>query len=141
MLFRANLIWMAQGRVRCGLKPTPRLPESRLVLAGVWIDGREVPVALLVDRVEGLVRLSPNDIRRTPPFGTRLPSELVDGMAPTGEEFAPILATSRALSPYEGRRAFTAPAPPAPPHETENDFPAQKPAAKPRTRRRKSAGR
>jgi purine-binding chemotaxis protein CheW len=100
---RGAIVPVVDVALRYGLSATSRGSGSCLVLIDVDGDEYEAPVGLLVESVEGLVKLSAEEIDRTPPFGTRFPGDLVKGMAPVGGEFTPILDTDRALSPSDGR--------------------------------------
>ncbi len=84
---------------RFHMNPTRQGPESCLVL--IDVDGAQstASAALIVESVDGLFKLSPDAIDRTPPFGTRFPTHLVTGMADIGGEYVPILDTDRALAP------------------------------------------
>ena len=84
---------------RYGLPSTKQIAESCLVLVSLGADEREAPVGLLAEAVEGLVHLGPDDIVRTPPFGTRFPGQLVTGMAPVAGGLVPVLDAQRALRP------------------------------------------
>jgi purine-binding chemotaxis protein CheW len=84
---------------RVGLQARDRRPDDCLVLVGLDSDGREGTVGLVVDSIDGLVHATADEINRTPPFGTRFPFAMVQGMAPSGGTFVPILDVLRALSP------------------------------------------
>jgi purine-binding chemotaxis protein CheW len=101
MNVRGAIVAVIDVAKRCGLRTTCRHPKSRLVLADVGADEHDAPVGFLVDAVEGLVRIPPNQINRTPPFGTRFPGEMVEGIASVGDALFLILNTERALSPDE----------------------------------------
>jgi purine-binding chemotaxis protein CheW len=88
---------------RVGLQARDRRPTDCLVLVGLDADGREGTVGLVVDSIDGLLHATADEINRTPPFGTRFPASMVQGMAPSGGTFIPILDVLRALSPEAAR--------------------------------------
>jgi purine-binding chemotaxis protein CheW len=90
---------------RYGLPSTRQIAESCLVLVPVGSDEHEAPVGLLAEAVEGLVHLGPDDLVRTPPFGTGFPGKLVKGMAPVAGGFIPVLDAHCALKPDDDSRA------------------------------------
>jgi purine-binding chemotaxis protein CheW len=77
---------------------TAQQEDSRLILVQPEA-GDTAAVAFLVDGIDGLVRVAPGDVDRTPPFGARFPTQLIEGMAPLADDFIPVLDGPRAVSP------------------------------------------
>ncbi len=92
---RGAIVAVIDAARRYGLGATRELAESRLIVVRTASEQNDSPVGFMVDAIERLVQVAPEEIDRTPPFGTRFPAELVQGMVPLGGEFVPILDSAR----------------------------------------------
>lgn len=55
-------------------------------------------MGILVDSVSAVLELQTDQLEETPSFGTRAPSEYLDGLARVDDEFIPIISLDRILS-------------------------------------------
>ncbi len=121
---RGSVVAVVDPGRRHGPRGVQRGDTECLVLLEAGRRQRETLVALLVDAVEGLVRLRQEQIDRTPPFGTRFQAEVVAGMAPVGGAHLPVLDTGRMGSAHD-------PDAKAPHIQSESPLPLQQSGAQP----------
>jgi purine-binding chemotaxis protein CheW len=81
---------------RYGLAATRVDNCSSLLL--VDVEQQSSAIGIVVEEILGLHQVPADALDRTPPFGTRFPSEIVLGMAPVGGAFVPVIDTSQALA-------------------------------------------
>jgi len=81
--------------VRLGGAALALTKRSCIVFVEVDRAGEPMVLGLLVDAVDQVVELGPEDIEPVPPFGTRAGPDVVDGMAVLGDTFVLVLDPRR----------------------------------------------
>lgn len=98
---RGRVVPIVDLRLKFGLKKTASLKETCIVIIEVFLDGEETVLGILVDAVQEVISLEPEQIDPPPRIGTRLKTEFIRGMGKKGDEFIIILETSKVFSAEE----------------------------------------
>lgn len=96
--FRGKVIPLADLRLRLGLAPAPITPDSRFVVIETEVDGDEMTVGVVADRVYEVAELEAATLQKSPPVGMRWRPEFVAGIAMWKDEFIVLPDLNRILS-------------------------------------------
>ncbi len=97
---RGAVIPVVDTAVRLGRRPTLVSPRTALVYADALVEGATVVVGLMVDALEGLLGLDPDDVL-PPPLGLRLREKrLLAGLGRVGDRLVPLLDVDALVAPH-----------------------------------------
>jgi purine-binding chemotaxis protein CheW len=99
---RGSILPVLDLSLRCGLAQARGKHDVAVVVVDAGDAADETLAGLVVESIDGVVHVLPDQINNTPPFGTRFPPDWVEGMVPITNEFVPILDVARSLSPGAG---------------------------------------
>lgn len=98
---RGRVVPIVDLRLKFGLKEATPLKEACIVIIEVFLDGEETALGILVDAVQEVISLEPEQIDPPPRIGTRLKTEFIKGMGKKDEDFIIILETTKVFSAEE----------------------------------------
>ena len=98
---RGRVVPVVDLRLKFGLEKATFLKEACIVIIEVFFDGEQTVLGILVDAVQEVISLEPEQIDPPPRIGTRLKTEFIKGMGKTDKEFIIILETSKVFSAEE----------------------------------------
>ncbi|MCG8552196.1 MAG: chemotaxis protein CheW [Desulfobacterales bacterium] len=98
---RGRVVPVVDLRLKFGLKEATSLKEACIVIIEISLDDEETVLGILVDTVQEVISLEPEQIDPPPRIGTRLKTEFIKGMGKKDEEFIIILETAKVFSAEE----------------------------------------
>lgn len=118
---RGGVVPVVGLRLKFGLKKAEYIKETCIIIIEVVLDGEQTILGILVDSVQEVISLEPEQIDPPPRIGTRLKTEFIRGMGKKDAEFIIILETTKVFSAQELAIVQAADAMPMPdPPEGEN---------------------
>jgi len=98
---RGSVVPVVDLRLKFGLDPAESLKRACIVIIEVVLDGEQTVLGILVDSVQEVISLEPEQIDPPPRIGTRLKTEFIKGMGKKDSEFIIILETIKVFSAEE----------------------------------------
>jgi purine-binding chemotaxis protein CheW len=98
---RGSVVPIIDLSVRFGLGERPVTKTTCIVVLEVEQDSERTVIGVIVDAVNQVIDLTPDDIEEPPSFGTRVRLDYLFGMGKLGKKFALILNIDRVLSNSE----------------------------------------
>ena len=98
---RGGVVPVVDLRLKFGLKEAESADENCIVIIEIVLDGEETILGILVDSVQEVMSLEPDQIDPPPRIGTRLKTEFIKGMGKKQNEFIIILETTKVFSAEE----------------------------------------
>lgn len=98
---RGGVVPVVDLRLKFGLKKAESLKETCIVIIEVVLDDEQTMLGILVDSVQEVISLEPEQIDPPPRIGTRLKTEFIRGMGKKDGEFIIILETIKVFSAEE----------------------------------------
>jgi purine-binding chemotaxis protein CheW len=115
---RGSVVPVIDLGVRFGLPERTITKRTCVVVVEVELQGEPTAMGLLVDAVNQVIELRPDEVEPVPTFGTRVRVDLLRGLGTLGSKFVLLLELDTVLSPDNlMAQAVLAPAaaePPAP---------------------------
>jgi purine-binding chemotaxis protein CheW len=106
---RGKIIPVIDLRVRFGFNGVKDTELTCIIVAQVKLpDGKITQTGLVVDGVEEVVNLAPNDIEETPDFGGKISTDYIVGMAKVKGTVKTLLNIDRVLRADEWQQIQTA---------------------------------
>ncbi len=98
---RGSVVPVVDLSVRFGLGERPPTKTTCIVILELEQDSERTVMGAIVDAVNQVIDLAPDDIEEPPAFGTRVRLDYLFGMGKLGKKFALILDIDRVLSNSE----------------------------------------
>jgi purine-binding chemotaxis protein CheW len=98
---RGSVVPIIDLSVRFGLGERPVTKTTCIVVLEVEQDSERTVIGVIVDAVNQVIDLTPDDIEEPPSFGARVRLDYLFGMGKLGKKFALILNIDRVLSNSE----------------------------------------
>jgi purine-binding chemotaxis protein CheW len=98
---RGSVVPVVDLLARFGLGERPITKTTCIVVLEVEQDSERTVMGVIVDAVNQVIDLTPDDIEEPPSFGTRVRLDYLFGMGKLGKKFALILDIDRVLSNSE----------------------------------------
>jgi purine-binding chemotaxis protein CheW len=98
---RGSVVPVVDLSARFGLGERPVTKTTCIVVLEVEQDSERTVIGVIVDAVNQVIDLTPDDIEEPPSFGTRVRLDYLFGMGKLGKKFALILNIDRVLSNSE----------------------------------------
>ncbi len=98
---RGGVVPVVDLRLKFGLKKAEFIKETCIIIIEVLLDGEQTILGILVDSVQEVISLEPEQIDPPPRIGTRLKTEFIRGMGKKDAEFIIILETTKVFSAQE----------------------------------------
>jgi purine-binding chemotaxis protein CheW len=95
---RGKVVPLADLHVRFGMETPPPGIDTRIVVVEVELDGEQITVGLLADKVYEVSEVLIGSLRETPKLGMRWRPEFIQGIGRRGSEFMAIVDLPRLLS-------------------------------------------
>lgn len=101
MNLRGTVVPVVDLRAKLGLGVTTVTRRTCLVIVELAFGGEEMVMAVVVDGVNRVIDLSPEDIQEPPAFGTRVEVAFLDGLIHFDDRLVLLLDLNRVLSAVE----------------------------------------
>ncbi|MGD8781793.1 MAG: chemotaxis protein CheW [Ignavibacteria bacterium] len=98
---RGSVVPVIDMREKFGLNKTDITVDTCIVVVEINIDGETCVIGALVDSVEEVFELEPNQIEPAPRMGTRLNTKFIRGMGKRDERFIILLDIDKVFSTEE----------------------------------------
>lgn len=101
MNLRGTVVPVVDLRAKLGLGATVVTRRTCLVIVELELQEEEIVMAVVVDGVNRVIDLAPDDIQEPPAFGTRVEVAFLDGLIHFEDRLVLLLNLSRVLSEIE----------------------------------------
>ena len=98
---RGRVVPVVDLRLKFGLEKATSLKEACIVIIEIILDDEETILGILVDSVQEVISLEPEQVDPPPRIGTRLKTKFIKGMGKKDKEFIIILETAKVFSAEE----------------------------------------
>jgi purine-binding chemotaxis protein CheW len=98
---RGTVVPVIEMRTKFGMNRVDRTVNTCIVIVEITLDGENVILGALVDSVQEVFDLEPDQIEPPPKIGMRLKTEFIKGMGKKEEKFIIILDIDRVFSSEE----------------------------------------
>lgn len=98
---RGGVVPVVDLRLKFGLEEAGSLKDACIVIIEIVLDDEETVLGILVDAVQEVISLEPEQIDPPPRIGTRLKTEFIKGMGKKDKDFIIILETTKVFSAQE----------------------------------------
>jgi purine-binding chemotaxis protein CheW len=98
---RGSVVPVVDLRLKFGLEKAASVREACIVIIEIILDDEETVLGILVDSVQEVISLEPEQIDPPPRIGTRLKTQFIKGMGKKDKEFIIILETAKVFSAEE----------------------------------------
>ncbi|MDR3568911.1 MAG: chemotaxis protein CheW [Syntrophobacteraceae bacterium] len=98
---RGSVVPVVDVRLKFGMTGTQRSVNTCIIIVEIEIDGESTILGALVDSVQEVLDLDPNQIEPPPRIGTRLDTRFIKGMGKRESEFLIILDIDEVFSVRE----------------------------------------
>lgn len=98
---RESVVPVVDLRLKFGLEKAASVREACIVIIEIILDDEETVLGILVDSVQEVISLEPEQIDPPPRIGTRLKTQFIKGMGKKDKEFIIILETAKVFSAQE----------------------------------------
>ncbi|KGE73846.1 chemotaxis protein CheW [Spirochaeta lutea] len=98
---RGSVVPVLDLRLKFGLEQAEKTLDTRIVVLEVGVNGEEVVLGALADKVNEVIEIPENQIDPAPRIGTRLKNEVLQGVGKRDEQFIIILDIDKIFSADE----------------------------------------
>ncbi|MDX9962547.1 chemotaxis protein CheW [Desulfobacter postgatei] len=98
---RGSVVPVVDLRLKFGLEKAASVREACIVIIEIVLDDEETVLGILVDSVQEVISLEPEQIDPPPRIGARLKTQFIKGMGKKDKEFIIILETAKVFSAEE----------------------------------------
>jgi purine-binding chemotaxis protein CheW len=98
---RGSVVPVLDMRLKFGMTITERTVNTCIIVVEVSFDGDTMVIGALVDSVQEVFELEPDQIEPAPKIGTQLKTEFIKGMGKRDEQFIIILDADKVFSSEE----------------------------------------
>jgi purine-binding chemotaxis protein CheW len=98
---RGMVLPVIDTRVKFGMEPIQINPNTGILVLDVMVDDIAVKLGAMVDSVDEVIELSPDQIQEPPTIGAKYRSEFIEGLAQADDKFIMILNMDRVFSADE----------------------------------------
>lgn len=98
---RGSVMPVVDMRLKFGLSKTKRTVNTCIIIVEIELDGEITMLGALVDSVQEVMELDPDQIEPPPRIGTHLNTKFIKGMGKQGEQFLIIVEIDKVFSADE----------------------------------------
>lgn len=98
---RGSVLPVIDTRIKFGMTPTEFTASTCIVVMDIDLEGESVHVGALVDSVQAVIEIAPNQIMPPPSLGNKYRSEFIEGVANVNDTFVMILNMDEVFSSEE----------------------------------------
>lgn len=98
---RGNVVPVVDMRLKFGMEKTEKTVNTCIVVVEVNLDGETTILGALVDSVQEVFELDPDEIEPAPKIGTKLKTDFIKGMGKRDDLFIIILDIDKIFSSEE----------------------------------------
>ena len=88
---RGSVLPLIDTRIKFGIKVTEFTTNTCIIVTEITQDGKLIHIGALVDSVQEVLEIEPDQILDAPNIGSKFKSEFINGMYKTGESFIMLL--------------------------------------------------
>lgn len=98
---RGGVVPVVDMRLKFGMSMTEQTVNTCIIIAEVSLESETTVLGALVDSVQEVMDMEPDQIEPSPRIGTQVRTEFITGMGKQGEEFVMILDIDKVFSTDE----------------------------------------
>ena len=98
---RGSVVPVIDMKLKFGMEKIKKTVNTCIVVMEIELDNEKMYLGALVDSVQEVFELEPDDIEAAPKIGTRLKTEFIKGMGKRGDKFIILLNIDRVFSTEE----------------------------------------
>lgn len=98
---RGSVVPVVDMRLKFGLSKTETTVNTCIIIVEIELDGETTVLGALVDSVQEVMELDPDQIEPPPRIGTRLNTKFIKGMGKRNDQFVIILDIDKVFSSDE----------------------------------------
>lgn len=98
---RGEVLPVIDTRLKFGLSKTEETNDTCIVVVEIEMDDDSMKAGILVDSVEEVLEIEPEEILPPPSIGNQYTSEFIKGMAKTDDQFIMILDVDKIMTAKE----------------------------------------
>jgi len=98
---RGNVLPVVDTRIKFGMSPTQDTVNTCILVLDIQMDNEHLTVGALVDSVQEVIEIVPEQIGPAPSIGSKFKSEFIKGMGKVNDVFIMILDMDRVFSSDE----------------------------------------
>lgn len=98
---RGGVVPVVDLRVKFGMEEAETNVDTCIIIIEVSLDGEDTILGIMVDSVQEVMSLEPDQIEPAPRIGTRLKTEFIKGMGKKDNDFIIILESRKVFSAEE----------------------------------------
>lgn len=95
---RGSVVPVVDMRLKFGIPPQEKTVDTCIIVVEIHIDNEAIILGALVDSVQEVFELEPNQIEAAPRIGTKLRTEFILGMGKRNDNFVIILDIDKVFS-------------------------------------------
>lgn len=95
---RGTVLPVVDARLKFGITASEQTVNTCILVLNVDIEGESVDVGALVDSVQEVLEIEPEEIQPPPSIGNKYKSEFIQGMLKVGEKFIILLNMDKVFS-------------------------------------------
>ncbi|MDH5603018.1 MAG: chemotaxis protein CheW [Cyclobacteriaceae bacterium] len=95
---RGNVLPVIDARIKFGLEPTETTVNTCIIVMNLEIEGEDLVLGALVDAVDEVLDITPENIKGSPSIGSQYNPEFIEGVAKVNDEFVMILNIGKVFS-------------------------------------------
>lgn len=98
---RGSVLPLTDLRLKFGMKQAEYTSQTCIIVLDIDIDKESLQVGALVDSVQAVLEITPENIKPPPNIGSKYQSEFIYGMANPSDEFIMLLDMDKVFSTIE----------------------------------------
>ncbi len=98
MNLRGNVVSVVDLRLKMGMEASGRSADTCIVIAEVFMEEERMPVGIITDAVQEVIRFLPRQISPAPRVGMKLNTEYIEGVGKRKDDFIIILNIDKIIS-------------------------------------------
>lgn len=98
---RGSVVPVIDMRLKFGMEKIERTIDTCIIVMEIELDSEKMYLGALVDSVQEVFELEPDEIEAAPKIGTRLKTEFIQGMGKKGDKFIILIDIDKIFSSEE----------------------------------------
>lgn len=88
---RGTVLPVVDTRIKFGMTPTEYTANTCIIVMDIVVDNEAIQLGALVDAVQAVIEITPNQIMPAPSIGSKYQSQFIEGVTSIDDKFVMIL--------------------------------------------------
>ena len=88
---RGTVLPVVDTRIKFGMTPTEYTANTCIIVMDIVVDNEAIQLGALVDAVQAVIEINPNQIMPAPSIGSKYQSQFIEGVTSIDDKFVMIL--------------------------------------------------